>query len=157
MKRAMTVLLAAIALAAIAAPLGYAQPATSCCNSPGLAPQRQAPVFQDLAGSGKKCWIGEVNYFTWKFDKSPRMGTFVLILELYDKDGRRVSDMAVTGRSDMPALRGAHDSGDVPFMTERSGEYLLPLNVVMPGDWEVRLTFSRNGITIFWGRIAFNV
>jgi hypothetical protein len=27
----------------------------------------------------------------------------------------------------------------------------------MPGDWEVRLTFSRNGIVIFRGRIAFDV
>jgi hypothetical protein len=136
-----------------------AQPAGSCCNSPGLVPVGQAgePVFQDLPKSGKKCWIGEVNYFTWEFDKTPKMGTSILIVKLFDKDGKRVSDLSITGRSDMPSMRGAHDSGEAAFKTNRAGDYLLPINVVMPGDWEVRLTFSRNGIVIFRGRIAFDV
>ena len=107
--------------------------------------------------SGKKCWIGEVNYFTWEFDKTPKMGMSVLIVKLYDKDGRRVSDLTIAGRSDMPSMRGAHDSGEVAFKTNKAGDYLLPVNVVMPGDWEVLLTFSRNGIVIFRGRIAFDV
>jgi hypothetical protein len=140
-----------------AAASAAAQPATSCCNSPGLVPAGQEPVFQDLPKSGKKCWIGEVNYFTWEFDKTPKMGTSILIIKLYDKDGRRVSDLSVTGRSDMPAMRGAHDSGELAFKTNRPGDYLLPVNVVMPGGWEVLLTFSRNGIVIFRGRVAFDV
>ena len=85
------------------------------------------------------------------------MGMSVLIVKLFDKDGRRVSDLAITGRSDMPSMRGAHDSGEVAFKTNRAGDYLLPVNVVMPGDWEVLLTFSRNGIVIFRGRITFDV
>lgn len=143
-----------------AAASAAAQPASSCCNSPGLTPsgpQGQPPVFQDLPKSGKKCWIGEVSYFTWEFDKTPKMGTSILIVKLYDKDGKRISDLAIAGRSDMPSMRGAHDSGEVPFKTNRAGDYLLPVNVVMPGDWEVLLTFSRNGIVIFRGRIAFDV
>ena len=125
----------------------------------GRHPERQAggPVFQDLPKSGKKCWIGEVNYFTWEFDKTPKMGMSVLIVKLSDKDGPRVSDLAVTGRSDMPSMRGAHDTGEVAFKTNKAGDYLLPVNVVMPGDWEVLLTFSRNGIVIFRGRITFDV
>jgi len=136
-----------------------AQPAGSCCNSPGLAPAGQAgePVFQDLPKSGKKCWIGEVNYFTWEFDKAPKMGISILIIKLYDKDGKRISDLAITGQSDMPSMRGAHDSGEVAFKTNKAGNYLMPVSVVMPGDWEVRLTFSRNGIVIFRGRITFDV
>lgn len=147
------VLLASTAFAA-------AQPASSCCGSPGLTPsgpQSQEPVFQDLAKSGKKCWIGEVNYFIWEFDKTPKMGTSILIIKLFDKDGTRVTDLQITGRSDMPSMRGAHDSGEVAFKNNKTGDYLLPVNVVMPGDWEVRLTFSRNGIVIFRGRIAFDV
>ncbi|HMA54690.1 MAG TPA: FixH family protein [Acidobacteriota bacterium] len=136
-----------------------AQPAGSCCNSPGLVPAGQAgePVFQDLPKSGKKCWIGEVSYFTWEFDRVPKMGTSILVVKLHDKDGKRISDLAVTGRSDMPEMRGAHDSGEVAFKTNKAGDYLLPVNAVMPGDWEVRLTFSRNGVVIFRGRISFNV
>ena len=146
-----------IFLAATAA--ASAQPAGSCCGSPGLTPIGQAgePVFQDLPKSGKKCWIGEVNYFTWEFDKMPKTGMSVLIIKLYDKDGKRVSDLVITGRSEMPSMRGAHDSGEVAFKTNRAGDYLLPVNVVMPGDWEVLLTLSRNGIVIFRGRLTFDV
>lgn len=140
-----------------AASAATAQPAAACCKSPGLVPAGEEPVFQDLPKAGKTCWIGEVNYFTWEFDKTPKMGTAILVIKLYDKDGRRVSDLAVAGRSDMPSMRGAHDSGEVAFRTNRAGDYLLPVNVVMPGDWEVRLTFSRNGIVIFRGRLAFDV
>ena len=149
---AFLILLAATAFAA-------AQPAGSCCNSPGLVPSgpQGGPDFQDLPKSGKKCWIGEVNYFTWEFDKAPKMGTSILIVKLYDKDGRRVSDLAVTGRSDMPSMSGAHDSGDLAFKLNKAGDYLLPVSVVMPGPWEVRLTFSRGGIVIFRGRLRFDV
>jgi hypothetical protein len=160
MRRPFIAAIALVAFSAVLTASAAAQSAGSCCNSPGLAPtgpQSQEPVFQDLAKSGKKCWIGEVNFFTWEFDKTPKMGTSILIIKLYDKDGKRVSDLQITGSSDMPSMRGAHDSGEVSFKNNKAGDYLLPVNVVMPGDWEVRLTFSRNGIVIFRGRIAFDV
>src|SRR3972149_4655080 len=111
MRTTRTILIAVAILAASAAPFAAAQPGTSCCNSPGLAPAGQAgePVFENLPKSGKKCWIGEVNYFTWEFDKAPKMGTSILIIKLFDKDGKRVTDLQITGRSDMPSMRGAHD------------------------------------------------
>ena len=159
MTRAFEGLTVALVLAVLVTGVAAAQPASYCCNAPGLVPAgaQGEPVFQDLPKSGKKCWIGEVNYFTWEFDKTPKMGTSILIIKLYDKDGKQVSDLAITGSSDMPSMRGAHDSGEVVFKTNKAGNYLLPVNVVMPGDWEVRLTFSRNGIVIFRGRIAFDV
>ena len=160
MRKTKPALVTSAAFLAILAAAASAQPATSCCSSPGLTPsgaQNQEPVFLDLAKSGKKCWIGEVNYFTWEFDKTPKMGTSILIIKLYDRDGKRVTDVAITGQSDMPSMRGAHDSGEVAFKNNKAGDYLLPVNVVMPGDWEVRLTFSRNGIVIFRGRIVFDV
>jgi hypothetical protein len=130
-----------------------------CCSpgAPGQGKQEQEPVFQDLGKPGKKCWIGEAHYFTWEFDKTPKMGTAILIVKLYDREGKRVSDLAVTGRSDMPSMRGAHDSGEVAFKLNKAGDFLLPVNVVMPGDWEVRLTFSRDGVVVFRGRVTFDV
>ena len=95
MKTSLTILVAAAVIVTAAAPFASAQPGSSCCSSPGLSPQGQEPVFQDLPKSGKKCWIGEVNYFTWEFDKTPKMGTAILIIKLYDKDGKRVSDLAI--------------------------------------------------------------
>lgn len=143
---------------------GLAVPAASqttgeCCV-PGFTPsgpQAQTPEFIDLAGPGKKNWIGEAAYFTWEFDQKPKMGPVILKVQLFDKSGSRIQDLEITGRADMPSMAGAHDSGEVPFKLNKKGDYLLPVNVVMPGGWEVRLTFSRNGIVIFRGRILFDV
>lgn len=160
MKKTVALVIALTAFSVFLAAYAAAQAAGSCCNSLGLTPsgpQSQEPVFQDLAKSGKKCWIGEVNYFTWEFDKTPKMGTSILIIKFFDRDGKRVTDVAISGQSDMPSMRGAHDSGEVAFKLNKAGDYLLPVNVVMPGDWEVRLTFSRNGIVIFRGRVTFDV
>ncbi len=156
MKRTSAAILALLATFVVTTAVAAAQPGSACC-SPGVVPQGQEPVFQDLPKSGNKCWIGEVNYFTWEFDKPPKMGTAILIVKLYDKDGKQVTDLAITGRSDMPSMRGAHDSGEAAFKTNKAGTYLLPVDIVMPGDWEVLLTFSRNGIVIFRGRITFDV
>jgi hypothetical protein len=137
-----------------------AQPAGSCCNSPGLSPsgpKAQEPEFKDLPKAGKKCWIGEVYYFIYEFDKTPKMGMAILKLQLFDKDGKQVTDLDITGQSGMPSMKGAHDSGEVAFKLNKKGDYLLPVNVVMPGDWEVLLTFSRTKIVLFRGRLTFSV
>jgi hypothetical protein len=145
-----------LSMAAFAA----AQPTGSCCTSPGLTPsgpRAQEPEFKDLPKAGKKCWIGEVNYFIYEFDRTPKMGTAILKIQLFDKDGKQVSDLDISGRSDMPSMKGAHDSGEVAFKLNKKGDYLLPVNIVMPGGWEVLLTFSRNKVVVFRGRIVFDV
>ena len=150
---------AVVMLAAGLAASPASQTPEQCC-SPGLTPsgpQAQAPEFVELAGAGKKNWIGEVAYFTWEFDKTPKMGPVILKVLLFDKSGNRVQDLEISGRSDMPSMSGAHDSGEVPFKLNKRGDYLLPVNIVMPGGWEVRLTFSRSGVVIFRGRILFDV
>jgi hypothetical protein len=142
----------------LAASVGLAQPARSCCNSPGLLPAgSQGPAFKELPKAGKKCWIGEVSYFIYEFDKTPKMGTAILKIQLFDKDGKQISDLEITGQSDMPSMRGAHDSGEVAFTLNKKGDYLMPVNIVMPGDWEVLLTLSRSKIVIFRGRLTFGV
>jgi hypothetical protein len=144
----------------LAASILAAQPSRSCCNSPGLSPsgpQAQEPEFKNLPKAGKKCWIGEVSYFIYEFDKKPKMGTAILKIQLFDKDGKQISDLEITGQSDMPSMRGAHDSGEVAFTLNKKGDYLMPVNIVMPGDWEVLLTLSRSKIVIFRGRLTFGV
>jgi len=154
-------LLAAVSvLILLTAVSAAAQPASSCCNSPGLTPigpKAQEPEFKDLPKAGKKCWIGEVYYFLYEFDKTPKMGMAILKVQLFDKDGKQVTGLDIIGQSDMPSMRGAHDSGEVAFKLNKKGDYLLPVNVVMPGDWEVLLTFSRTKIVLLRGRVSFSV
>jgi len=117
----------------------------------------QEPVFQPLPGSGRKCKISEDVYFTYEFSEKPKMGTVILKVQVFDKSGAKTTPYLIKGRSDMPAMRGAHDSGDVEFKLNRKNDYLMPINIVMPGEWEVRLTFLKDGDPVFFGRINFNV
>ncbi len=115
------------------------------------------PVYTELPGAGKKCWIDKEVYFTYKFDKKPKMGTAILIVQVFEKGGARLTNLSIVGNYDMPSMRGAHPSGDVPFKLNKKGDYLLPVNVVMPGDWEVLLVFSKEGAVVYRGRISFDV
>lgn len=111
----------------------------------------------ELAPAGRKNRINDDRWFTWEFDRTPRMGTVVVKVKLFDAAGRRVTDLEITGRSDMSSMRGYHDSGEVKFKVSGKGDYLLPVNVVMPGDWEVVLTFRSGDNVLVSGRISFKV
>jgi hypothetical protein len=42
--------------------------------------------------------------------------------------------MEITADAGMPAMSGAHDTGDRPFALSNKGTYLLPVNIVMPRE-----------------------
>jgi len=114
-------------------------------------------VYKPLPGPGKKCVIDEDICFIYKFSERPKMGTVILIVQILNKKGEKLTPFILKGRSDMPSMRGAHDSGDQEFKLNKKGDYLLPVNIVMPGDWEVRLTFFKEGKIIFAGSLTFDV
>jgi hypothetical protein len=107
--------------------------------------------------AGQKHWIGEQYYFIYDFDKKPQMGTIIMKIQVFTKGGKQDSSMEITGSADMPSMKGAHGSGEQPFKLNKKGDYLLPLNVVMPGDWEVVLNFSKDKKPIYTGSVRFNV
>jgi len=57
----------------------------------------------------------------------------------------------------MPSMGRTHDSGEVLFKLNKKGDYLLPVNIVMPGEWEVKLSFSKDKRVIYRGSFKFNV
>jgi len=122
-----------------------------------FANQAQTDDYNPLPGFGKKCPIGENYYFIYQFDKRPQIGTRILKVELFDKSGKRSTKFNIAGNSGMPAMKGAHDSGDQPFKLNKKGDYLLPVNIVMPGEWEVKLTFSEEKQVIYRGSFKFTV
>jgi len=115
------------------------------------------PVFLPLAGPKKKNWIDDTTYFTYEFNEKPKMGMVILKLQVFIKKGDKIAPFAIQGRLDMPSMRGAHDSGDMDFKLSRRNDYLLPLNIVMPGDWEVRLTFTKAQKPIYYASLTFHV
>ncbi len=151
MKRSISAFAGAAAvIVSIMTAVGFAAPSGLPCQEGKAGPP-------ELAASGKKNTLPGGLYFTWEFDRAPKMGTAILKVRVFDGKGKQITPFDVTGRSDMPSMRGGHDSGDVKFKLNKKGDYLLPVNIVMPGDWEVILVFQSRGTVVFRGRILFDV
>jgi hypothetical protein len=138
---------------------GAAYTATSALGNAGLqaASAKQEIVFKPIPKAGKKFEIDADTTIIYEFNEKPKMGTAFLKIQVFNKKGDKVTPFVIVGRTDMPSMRGAHDSGDVEFKLNRKNDYLLPVNVVMPGDWEVRVTFLKDGKPVFYGSITFDV
>lgn len=119
------------------------------------APDPKTSVI--LPSFGEKVWINKDFYFIHNFDKRPALGPLVLKIQLYTKDGARSTLLSFKGNSDMPSMRGAHYTGDHPFRVSKKGDYLLPVDVVMPGDWEIQVFVFDGEKQIFAGVILFDV
>jgi hypothetical protein len=128
-------------------------------QSAGRSALQENPIaeFLELPSSGKKCRIDGEFHFTYEFTEKPRLGTAILRIRIFDRDGRRSTAFTVLGRSDMPAMAGAHDSGDQEFKLNKKGDYLLPVNIVMPGEWEIKLILKRGETTVARGAFRFDV
>lgn len=140
--------------------LGHAAPAFSrfALGMNGPAPgQAETPEYSDLPGFGKKCRIDDAFSFIYEFTEKPKMGTAILRVRVFDREGNQSTPFSILGRSDMPSMAGAHDSGEQEFKLNQKGDYLLPVSVVMPGEWEVKLTFKRGDAVVFRGAFRFDV
>ncbi len=114
-------------------------------------------TYEPIPKAGKKYWIGKEYYFKYSFDKKPRLGTLIVKIQLFNKDGKRDTTLTINGNSGMPSMKGHHDSGDILFKLNKKGDYLLPVDVVMPGDWEVKITFIKENKPIFRGSVKFDI
>jgi hypothetical protein len=126
-------------------------------SSSFAAPPVAKPGYQILPKSGEKIPLDAKHYFSCAFAKAPKLGTSILRVEIFTLDGVRDTSFAVKGDADMPSMRGMHSSGDQPFALSAKGVYLLPVQLVMPGDWEVALTFLKGEKPVFRGSYLFDL
>jgi hypothetical protein len=126
-------------------------------NNASAPGEMKAPDYPVMPGLGKKVQMGEGNYLIYNFDKKPKLGTVIVKVEIFDSKDRKDTSMQITGDAGMPSMRGAHDTGDRPFALSNKGAYLLPVNIVMPGEWEIKLTIKKAGKVIFRGSHRFDV
>jgi hypothetical protein len=101
--------------------------------------------------------LGKGHTFTFAFVKQPKLGNAIMRVEIFTPNGQPDRSFVVKGDVDMPSMRGAHSSGSKPFALSAKGVYLLPVQLVMPGDWEFRFTFEKNGETVFRGAYLFDL
>ena len=113
--------------------------------------------YQILPKSGEKIPLGPAHYFTYAFAKPPKLGTSIMRVEIFTRDGVRDTSFVVKGDADMPSMRGVHSSGDQDFALSNKGVYLLPVRLVMPGDWEVSFTFLKGGKRVLRGSYLFDL
>ena len=140
----------------VAAAAAFSAPASSG-RTELQTPVKPEIVYKPMPKAGKKYDIDADTYLIYEFNEKPKMGTAFLKIQVFNKKGEQIKPFTISGRSDMPSMRGAHDSGDIEFKLNRKNDYLMPVNVVMPGDWEVRVTFLKDGKPVFTGSITFDV
>lgn len=104
-----------------------------------------------------KTWIDNETYFVYEFDKRPALGTVILNVKIFYKNGSRNNEFVLTGISGMPDMHGIHDSEETVFRQNKKDDYLLPVNVVMPGKWEIKVKFKKDKKEVFNSKINFNV
>jgi hypothetical protein len=107
--------------------------------------------------AGERFIVSEGIYGTWEFNQKPQIGMVILKIQLFDKDDVKISPLTIIGSSGMPSMPGHHDSGEVAFNLNKKQNYLLPINVVMPGEWEVQLIFRDGEKIVQRAVIRFDV
>jgi YHS domain-containing protein len=113
--------------------------------------------YRPLPKPGVKIPLGSDHYFTYGFTSIPKLGSAIMKVEIFTRDGKRDTVFRVSGDLDMPSMRGAHSTGNRDFAVSAKGFYLLPVQLVMPGDWEMRLIFEKNGSSILHGAYLFDL
>ena len=121
------------------------------------SPPPAKAIYHPLPKPGDKATIDVGHYFVYRFDKPPKIGMAIMRVEIFTRDGKPDTSFSVRGDADMPSMRGAHTTGDRDFSLSAKGVYLLPVRLVMPGDWEIRFTFLKDGKVVFRGVYLFDL
>jgi hypothetical protein len=117
---------------------------------------RAEEKYEPLA-EGKKYEVGTDYSFEYHFDKKPQLGIVIVKVQVADKEGKKNSSLKITGDSGMPSMPGHHDSGEKEFKLNKEGDYLLPVDVVMPGDWAVKVVIRQGEHVLYRGAIRFDI
>jgi hypothetical protein len=161
LKNALLIMLCATAIPVLAlaeGSCGGCPMAGKACAATLDSAKKDATAFAKLPGYDKKVWIGEDYYFTYKWAKRPQIGTIILKVQVFTKGGKQTKEMAVSGEYGMPSMSGAHDSGLQAFKNNQKRDYLLPVSIVMRGEWEVKLVFAdKDGKPVYHGVFKFSV
>lgn len=111
---------------------------------------------QNLGQPGTKTAIGPGLTLTYSFNTHPALGMLILKVRVTGKDGNPAEGITLTGVSDMPEM-GDSNSGKVKFQQNKKKDFLLPINVTMPGKWQVTVSVEKGRKRLFSGVINFNV
>lgn len=118
------------------------------------APAQSAPGA--LAAQDERMALPDGGWFTWRFAEKPKLGTPIAKVQVFDKAGAQVTAYEVIGEYGMPSMR-YHDSGPVRFQLNKKGDYLLPVNIVMAGEWELKIRIMNGKEKLYEGAVLFTI
>jgi hypothetical protein len=139
---------------------GSCPAAGGCGAAPKSAKQvvsKEMVNIVTLSGYNKKVMLDKDTYFTYSFTSKVKMGANTLKVNVYTKDKKPVTSYQVAVSYDMPSMKGMHAQNNVPMQLNKKGNYLLPLNFVMPGVWQVDLQFMMDNKTKTKGSFTLKV
>ncbi|MFA5840282.1 MAG: hypothetical protein WC890_06490 [Candidatus Margulisiibacteriota bacterium] len=108
-------------------------PAYASGNAPGSQP----------AAENNKIPLGPDHYYIYQFNQKPILGTNILKVQIFNKKSNKSANFKVFGSTSMPSMGSAHNSGQQAFKLSKKNDYLLPIDMVMLGDWEISLVFYK--------------
>ncbi|MDD2804247.1 MAG: hypothetical protein PHV33_01730 [Elusimicrobiales bacterium] len=141
------------ALLVCALPLAGAAAGKSA-SRPGKPPRSLTAKLPELAPEGKKNPLPGGGWFTWSFAARPKLGTAIIKVQLFDKAGSREKNLEFIGESGMPSMP-YHDSGPVKFQLNKKGDYLLPVDLVMAGEWQLTIRVRKEKREIYAAKVLF--
>jgi len=111
-------------------------------QSATVSEKTEAPLMV-IASPKKAQWISKEYYVEYDWNKKPKIGSHILSVKVFDKSKKQVTDLDITADAYMPSMKGSHDTGDKALKQNKKGDYMIPVNFMMLGDWEILLKFSK--------------
>ena len=105
----------------------------------------------------KKTELDKNYYFVCQFNQKPSIGINILKVQILDRKNKKVDVFTLKGSADMTQMRGMHGSGDTEFKRNKARDYLLPVDIVMRGEWEVVITFIKGKNEYRKAKIRINI
>ena len=132
------------------------QPAGAADTVPVAGLKAGEAALVRLAPEEKRNPLPDGGWFIWKFSEKPKLGTVIVKVQVFGKDGEQENSYDVAGEFGMPSMRD-HDSGPVKFQTNRKGDYLLPVDIAMEGGWKLLIKFKRDKNEVYAGKVLFDI
>lgn len=113
-------------------------------------------AFAVLSEEGRTITLSNGDHFVYHFHPRPKFGTVVLKVEVFDAKGKVVKDLLLSAEYCMPGMT----MPACPLQTldqNKKGAYLMPVELSMPGDWEIKLFVHEAKKELFRGVIKVRV
>jgi len=99
------------------------------------------------AADSTEAAIGTDYSIKYEWPEKPKVGSYTLKVNLVDNTDASVEGAEVKVSYDMPSMRGHHAKTET-MKQNAKGDYLLPINFAMPGDWEIIVSAYKDGVEI---------